>query len=568
MPLARKYRPSQLDELVGQQALLRTLKNALEGKKIHSAYIFAGIRGVGKTTVARIFAKGLNCTDGITSKPCGTCDSCKEITLGHSMDVLEIDGATHTQVDQARDLTQLARYTPARDRYRVFIIDEVHMLSKNAFNALLKTIEEPPPHVVFLLATTEPGKIPDTIHSRAQLFQFRPVDHSAVASYLRILAEREGFCAEPQALELVARCGGGSVRDSLTLLDRLLAYSGGNLTEADAVQVLGVAGRDSLFAVFDSFASGDVAALLSILDDGFERGFDMERLVNDLAGHARLLLRASLAPKAAIGSRDPSLDKKIREQASRFSAEDLMRLLDLLASTQLRMKGAPDPRALLELQLSKAALLPKILPIEQIISGVALPEMQARPAGPVRESEKPVGEEPPVDGQGAGQEPEESLRFTGIIPFKRMDEAEAVSYEKQDGRAGKFREAACDRFFPARAILESAVISLDPEGVLHVACSKGGSKAGMDLLSSADHLAELQDLAREAGYPGPVAIESSKGGGEEASPAPGIEPPAAKKPEQDEAVRNVMKFLGGQVIKVTQIKAEAEATEENHDEPE
>jgi DNA polymerase-3 subunit gamma/tau len=569
MALARKYRPRQLGEVVGQQALLRTLKNALDGEKIHPAYIFAGIRGVGKTTVARIFAKGLNCEKGVTSEPCDHCSSCTEIASGHSMDVLEIDGATHTQVDQARDLTQLARYTPARDRYRVFIIDEVHMLSKNAFNALLKTIEEPPPHVVFLLATTEPGRIPETIHSRAQLFQFRPVEHSAVASYLRLLAQREGFSAEPQALELVARCGGGSVRDSLTLLDRLLAYSEGNLTEAAAVEVLGVAGRESLFAIMDSFASSNVEALLSILDDGFERGFDMERLINDLASHARLLLRARLAPQAQISADDPSLAARLKEQASRFSAEDLMRLLDLLAATQFRLKGAPDARALIELQLSKAALLPRILPLEQILSGAVLPQLPPSNQVPAPEPVASPKAETIDEAPDPPTEREESLRFTGIIPFKRMDEAEAVSYELNDERAARFREAACDRFFPARAVLESAAISLDPEGILHISCSNGGSKAGMDFLSSPGRLRELEELAREIGYPGPITIERSNGDGDQALEA-GSEkqPPEGKKPEQDEAVRNVLKVLGGHVMKVTPLKIEADGAEETHDEPE
>ncbi len=569
MALARKYRPRQLDELVGQQALLRTLKNALDTGKIHPAYIFAGIRGVGKTTVARIFAKGLNCERGVTSEPCDSCPSCKEVTSGHSMDVLEIDGATHTQVDEARDLTQLARYTPARDRHRVFIIDEVHMLSKQAFNALLKTMEEPPPHVVFLLATTEPRKIPDTIQSRAQLFQFRPVEAALVASYLRHLAGMEGFSAEPGALDLVARCGGGSVRDSLTLLDRLLAYAGGNLTEADAVQVLGVAGRESLFAIADTFASGDVGALLAILDDGFDRGFDMERLIQDLTGHARLLLRACLAPSAPMGAEDPALARRIKEQASRFSAEDLLRLLDILAATQFRLKGAPGARALIELQLSKAALLSRILPLDQLLSGAPLREAPSGPKALPLEPAVPLEPRAVEEDAGPAPEAEGDFRFTGLIPFKRMDEAEAVSYELRDERATRFREAACDRFFPARAVLESAVISLDPEGVLHIACANGGSKAGMDFLKSPDHLKELQELAKEAGYPAQIAIERSNGEAAPSSGAPAEEPsPEAKRPEEDEAVRAVLKVLGGQVLKVTPLALEAEGAEEANDEPE
>ena len=236
--LARRYRPQSFDEMVGQRAVVKTLKNALAKGKIHPAYIFSGIRGVGKTTAARLFAKGLNCVKGPTFEPCNECASCLEIGKAASMDVLEIDGATNTKAEEARDLMQAARYTPARDRYRVFIIDEVHMLSTAAFNALLKTFEEPPPHAVFLLATTEPHKIPETIHSRAQHFQFKRVPTPLVIRHLEEICQKEELKAEPAALELVARSGEGSVRDSLTLLDRLMAYADGPLTEETAVEAL------------------------------------------------------------------------------------------------------------------------------------------------------------------------------------------------------------------------------------------------------------------------------------------------------------------------------------------
>ncbi len=563
--LARKYRPRQFDELVGQQALIRTLKNALSTGKVHPAYIFSGIRGIGKTTVARIFAKGLNCEKGVTPEPCDACASCAEIAAGRSMDVLEIDGATHTKVEEARDLTQLARYTPARDRHRVFIIDEVHMLSNAAFNALLKTMEEPPPHVVFLLATTEPHKIPDTIHSRAQLFQFRPVPAPLVSDYLGRLAEREGFLAEPGALELVARCGGGSVRDSLTLLDRLLAYADGPLTEAAAVDVLGVAGREGLFAFCDALASGDTVRVLALLDEGFERGHDMERFLADLADHARHLLRARAAPGAASPGETPEVLARFVAQAGAFSTEDLLRLLDLLAATQQRLKGAPDPRALLELQLVKAALLPRILPLDQLLSGAsppaAAPLVRPPSAAPPAAAPASVAPAGPPEEAGEGGD----LRFKSIIPFQRMDETEAVSYEAADGRAKAFREAACERFFLARAVLEAAAISLDPEGVLHVACTDGSS-AGIAFLTDPARRSEIEELARAAGFPGPVAVERRDA--EPAKPPAARAPHAPLPPDRDEAVKAVLRVFGGQVLKVTPLAAEAATDEESHDEPE
>jgi len=577
-PLARKYRPRQFDELVGQQALIRTLKNALTTGKVHPAYIFAGIRGVGKTTVARIFAKGLNCKTGVTAEPCDSCDSCAEVASGHSMDVLEIDGATHTKVEEARDLTQLARYTPARDRYRVFIIDEVHMLSNAAFNALLKTMEEPPPHVVFLLATTEPRKIPDTIHSRAQLFQFRSVPSPLVAEYLGRLGTKEGFSADPGALDLVARCGGGSVRDSLTLLDRLLAYAGGNLTEADAVEILGVAGRENLFALADAFAAGDPGRALALLDEGLERGHDLERLLEDLSDHVRRLLRARFAPGAPTPGDPPGLAERLTGQAGRFSPEDLLRLLDLLATTQLRLKGSPDPRALLELQFVKAALLPKILPLEQILSGAVLPaaarERPTTSQAPSEEltfSSSAAREEsapPPAPVGGSEDPPAGDLRFTAIIPFQRMDESEVRGYEANDSRVDEFRRSAADRFFLAHAVLESAAISLDPEGVLHLVCADG-SGGGFAYLQDPTRRGDLEALAKAAGFPGAVSVEQGEREEERPTGRTALKTPGAPTPpERDAAVKNVLRVFGGQIVRVTQLQSHGAANEESVDEPE
>jgi DNA polymerase III subunit gamma/tau len=290
--LARKYRPQAFADMIGQGPVVKTLQNALSTGKIHPAYIFSGIRGVGKTTAARLFAKGLNCKDGPTATPCGECPSCQEIRRGGSMDVLEIDAATNTQVEKIRDLTDAARYTPARDRYRVFIIDEVHMLSKSSFNALLKTLEEPPAHAIFLLATTAAHDIPETVHSRAQHFQFRRVPETLVTAFLAQVCEKEEISAEPEALALIAKSGEGSVRDGLTLLDRILAYACGPVTEAAAVEVLGVTGREGLLSILDSLAKGDAGAVPVFVDRLLERGQSLERFLSDLAGLVRGIARS------------------------------------------------------------------------------------------------------------------------------------------------------------------------------------------------------------------------------------------------------------------------------------
>ena len=246
--LARKWRPRSFQELTGQEHVSKTLENAIKGSRIAHAYLFSGVRGVGKTTVARIMAKSLNCAEGPTATPCMKCQSCKEITDGFSIDVIEIDGASHTGVDSIRELQENAQYAPMRGRYKIYIIDEVHMLSTSAFNALLKILEEPPPHLVFIFATTEPHKIPNTIHSRCQHFQFRRISYKEIVERLRFILREEGIDAGEDALSVIARTSDGSMRDALSLLDQAIAYTGGNLTERDVSWILGQA--DNITALF------------------------------------------------------------------------------------------------------------------------------------------------------------------------------------------------------------------------------------------------------------------------------------------------------------------------------
>ena len=553
--LARKYRPRTFEEMVGQEAVVRTLTNALKSRKIHPAYIFSGIRGVGKTTAARLFAKGLNCEKGPTAIPCNECASCLEIAAARSMDVLEIDGATNTKAEEARDLMQAARYMPVRDRFRVFIIDEVHMLSTAAFNALLKTLEEPPPHAIFLLATTEPHKIPETIHSRAQHFQFRRVTEAQVVRHLEAVCQSEDVQVDPAALRLVARSGEGSVRDGLTLLDRLMAYADGPVTEALAVEVLGVVGREALLGLLDLLAAGDAGGVPAFVDGLRERGQSLEHFLSDFTELTRDALRIRVGGEEAPGD-DPHLARA----ASRFSLEDLLRLWDLLVATQQRMKGAPDPDALLELQLVKAALLPKILPLDQLLAGAvgAAPAQgppprrseAGEPAGPSR----PMAKADSPDPQEATEEAGDGLRFRALIPFQRMDEHEAHSFEAEDERSERFREEASHRLPLAGPALSTARISLDPEGTVHIALPAAAATAAA-LLNSKERKLQLEEVARHLGLAGSVLIET-----EEAGPAePARTGPAAPEGEHGQAVRRVMKILGGQVQKVTPVALEPPA---------
>src|SRR5687767_1718527 len=294
--IARKWRPQSFDEVTGQEAITRTLRNAIEHQRLHHAYLFSGARGVGKTTTARLLAKALNChkSDGPTGTPCRTddpnaCASCKEITEGRSIDVLEIDAASNTGVDNVRDsIIETVGFAPARDRYKVFIIDEVHMLSKPAFNALLKTLEEPPARVVFIMATTERHKVPETILSRCQQFEFRTIATAKILERLKLIAKAEQISIPDDALREIARTGDGSMRDAQSALDQVISFAGTKIKKEDVEVALGVAGADILTRVIDSIATNDPAAAITVVDDIVMRGHDLRNFCRDLLAHFQI----------------------------------------------------------------------------------------------------------------------------------------------------------------------------------------------------------------------------------------------------------------------------------------
>ena len=305
--LALKYRPTSFDEVVGQTNVTRTLRNALERGKIGHAFLLSGARGVGKTTTARILAKALNCSraEGPTASPCSTrtdedrakaCDSCREIADGHSLDVQEIDGASNNSVDQVRELRESARYNPARDRFKVWIIDEVHMLSTGAFNALLKTLEEPPPKVKFIFATTEYHKIPETILSRCQQYDFRMIPARELQLHLRNVADQEKIRVSDAALALIARAAEGSVRDGLSLFDQVLAFTGDEIPDADVAGLLGLVDRELLHRASKAIVEGDSLAMLDLVESLADYGADYRNFARELLLHLREILLVKLAP--------------------------------------------------------------------------------------------------------------------------------------------------------------------------------------------------------------------------------------------------------------------------------
>ncbi|MXY49361.1 MAG: DNA polymerase III subunit gamma/tau [Gemmatimonadetes bacterium] len=347
---ARKWRPQEFDGVIGQEHVTTTLKNAIQAGQIAHAYLFAGPRGVGKTTTARILAKALNCVDGPTVTPCNACTFCQEISEGRSVDVLEIDGASNNRVEQVRThLLESVKYTPSQGKHKIYIIDEVHMLTKEAFNALLKTLEEPPAHVYFIFATTDPRKVIPTVLSRCQRFDFRRISGPTIVDHLAMISEKSGYDVQREALALIARRVDGSMRDAESLLDQVVAFGGTALTAREAAEVLGIVDQDVYFELLDIVAEQDVPKGLDLVDRIFGQGHDLEEIVLGILEHLRNLLVVKAAPEAEvlIGDAALALDR-FREQAGRFETEDLLRLSQLATQMEQAVKNSALPRVQLE----------------------------------------------------------------------------------------------------------------------------------------------------------------------------------------------------------------------------
>ena len=388
--LARKYRPQRFDDVVGQQAATKTLRNALAQGRIAQAFVFAGPRGVGKTTTARILARALNCAGGPTPDPCGTCDACVEIAEGRDIDVLEIDAATHTQVENVREviIAGLAM-TPVRNRYKVYIIDEVHQLSSHSFNALLKSMEEPPPHVTFMMATTQLEKIPETILSRSQVYELRTIGRREIAEQLRRIADAESVAVDDAALALVARAADGSMRDAQSALDQVLAFAGERIGVEDVSTVLGLIGRDPVLDAVAAVADEDAAAVFTLVGRFVEAGYDLRLVCRELSRAIRDLLVLSIDPSRA---EDPEIAgegerARLVELAERFSREDLMRAFDAMTRAEAEIRTASPPRYHLEMALLRWMHLRKLVPLADLLQGRGLPARAAGSAvAPPRES--------------------------------------------------------------------------------------------------------------------------------------------------------------------------------------
>ncbi len=372
--VARRYRPQQFADLIGQEHVAAALVNALQANRVAHAYLFTGARGVGKTSAARILAKALNCVEGPTPTPCDKCDSCKAIATGEDVDVLEIDGASNRGIDDARELRQNTGFRPTRSRFKIFIIDEVHMLTKEAFNALLKTLEEPPAHVKFIFATTEVQKIPITILSRCQRFDFAHVGPSKIFDQLKRIVEREGHQADDDALKLIARRAAGSMRDSQSLLDQLLASSPGKLTAEQVHAVLGTAGDERVTELAALILNHDPAGALNLIATWAERGLQIGELVDQLIGYWRSLMLVNCGgPDVRELPVTPSQKEALVSQATKITLDAILAGLEVWTATRARLRDTAHTQVLLEMAVVRLCRLDEMLSVGQLVQALGQP---------------------------------------------------------------------------------------------------------------------------------------------------------------------------------------------------
>ena len=469
--LYRRYRPARFEDFVGQEAVIKTLRSQVMSGRIAHAYLFCGTRGTGKTSTAKVFARAVNCEHPENGDPCGECATCRALSEESSLDILEIDAASNNGVDEIRDLREKVKYPPQVGRYRVYIIDEVHMLSAGAFNALLKTLEEPPAYVVFILATTEPQKLPATILSRCQRFDFHRIPMNQIIARMRVAVEQEGIAAEDAALARIARAAEGGMRDAWSIMDMCLGYAqedGAGLTEALVLRVLGAADRGFLFDFADRLIGADAAGALEMIDGMMRMGREVQVFVRDVSAHLRALMLADVCGEEhAADLLDVTQEDAAAyvAQARRTSHTRLMRMLDLFLASETDMKWASQPRFALETAAIRACEPEESLQLEALVARVdelerklregvvvaqqaaapasknAAPAAQAAAAAPVPAKETPKG--PAPDAERIWQEAVKKLKqkpqLFGMVRFGRLASAEngvfTVVYEKATGGA-------------------------------------------------------------------------------------------------------------------------------------
>ena len=476
---ARKWRPKTLTDVVGQETVTRTLRNALTSGRIGQAFLLTGARGVGKTSTARILAAALNCSSakGPTPDPCGTCPSCTEIAAGTSVDVQEIDGASNNSVEDVRELRESTRFNPARDRYRIWIIDEVHMLSAGAFNALLKTLEEPPPKVKFILATTEMKKLPETILSRCQIHAFRLIPARDLATHLRSIASSEKIEISDSALLRIARAAEGSVRDALSLFDQVYAFTGATIHDEDVAKLLGLIDRELLREATRAVFENDSAGVLRVIENLASYGADYEVFSHELLLYWRDLLVLKISPDSDGVDLLPEDRAAAAQFVTSIPEEDLLRLVDSLSRSELDFRKAidPDPRLSLEMALLKAAQLRRLVSFADLVSrveqflGESPRVIQSAPAAERPRALPPISTPPPPASRLTP--PTEAPAAPAPLPAAAKVEPAAPSQRVDDSRSAidRLREATAGRML--QAALSSASASVEGDAI-HLSVSE------------------------------------------------------------------------------------------------
>jgi DNA polymerase-3 subunit gamma/tau len=557
--IARKYRPQSFADVVSQEHVKTTIENAIAQRRIAHGYIFSGQRGTGKTTIARILARCLNCVQGPTAKPCGECASCLEVTGGNAPDVIEIDAASNRGINEMRELRENVRYQPARDRYKIFIIDEAHQITNEAFNALLKTIEEPPPWAVFVLCTTEAHKIPATIASRCQHFSFRSVDFEDLTARMAWICEQEGIEADGEALAILAQAGEGSVRDSLSALDQAIACCGAKLNATEVRALLGAFSLESLEKISQALAEGDSRRMLEVVDELERNGQNLQHFSRELSRYFRNLLVARIAGSdTRLIAASAAQRQKLVDLAAGFSEEDLTRYLQLSLNIFSDLQESLQPRFHLEIGLVRLVHAGRLLPIEQALAGMKPAEPSARPSQMPQAASAPPA--PPRIAAPAGP-PKPS-------PFQ-MDSAKkaaatpppppAAEPTTEPMAAGDWRERLHTALmelgmpFTADAVENSKVV--ETNGELQFTTS-----ASYKLALRPDDLTKaLKQIS-----PKPYRIKVSVGdAGPQSAPLTAVPAVAAPPPSDDEAttralsnpeVQRFKEVFGGEIRKVRNLK--------------